>query len=161
MHEQYQVSDRYSHVAALIVRWDDELDKDLNCKHEVLVIKLLQFERPELTCKYLQVKELNDLFNDDFNFTSKVLKLDTRSRPQQQLNHAIGELALNHDGPCQSHLLIVYYSGHGIGRGEGDLELAGFEFQPKDNGSQADYGETVYQKTTAESLRVVADTSRS
>ena len=35
MHQQYQISDRYNHVAALIVRWDDELDKDLNCKYEV------------------------------------------------------------------------------------------------------------------------------
>lgn len=35
MNQQYQVSDRYNSVAALIVRWDDDLDKDLNCKYEV------------------------------------------------------------------------------------------------------------------------------
>ncbi|KAK3725215.1 hypothetical protein LTR37_000726 [Vermiconidia calcicola] len=109
MHQQYQVSDRYDHVAALIVRWDDELDRDLQCKHEV--------------------EELNNLFKDDFHFNSRVLKLDTRSRPQSQLNHAVAELVHRDDGPSRKHLLIVYYSGHGVARGDGHLGFAGV---PKD-----------------------------
>lgn len=73
-----------------------------------------------------QVEELNKLFKGNFHFHSTVLRLDTTSRPQQQLNCAIAELVRHWDGPSRTHLLIVYYSGHGIGRPDGDLELAGY-----------------------------------
>lgn len=127
MNQHYQVSDRYNSVAALIVRWDDELDKDLNCKHEVwLHLGFLPGSASAKNCVLKQVKELNTLFNDDFNFKSTILRLDTITKPQQQLNYAIADLVFRYDGPCRTHLLIVYYSGHGIGRGEGDLELAGY-----------------------------------
>jgi hypothetical protein len=33
--EKFGASEQYSHVAALLIRWDDELDQDLKCKDEV------------------------------------------------------------------------------------------------------------------------------
>lgn len=35
MCREFKIPDKYQSVACLIVRWDDELDKDLNCRAEV------------------------------------------------------------------------------------------------------------------------------
>ncbi|KAI7679012.1 hypothetical protein KC322_g14798 [Hortaea werneckii] len=101
MCHQFKIADRYSHVAAVIIHWADELDKELHCADEVA--------------------ELDRFFRDDFNFSSRVVVLNIDSKPQAQLNWAINNLILEHDGPSHSHLLIVYYSGHGGGRGENEL----------------------------------------
>ncbi|KAI7341746.1 hypothetical protein KC354_g16905 [Hortaea werneckii] len=101
MCHQFKIADRYSHVAAVIIHWADDLEKDLHCANEVA--------------------ELDQLFRDDFNFCSRVVVLNVDSKPQAQLNSAIGNLILEHDGPSHSHLLIVYYSGHGGGCGENEL----------------------------------------
>ncbi|RMX73600.1 hypothetical protein D0869_13440 [Hortaea werneckii] len=101
MCHQFKIADRYSHVAAVIIHWADDLEKDLHCANEVA--------------------ELDQFFRDDFNFSSRVVVLNINSKPQAQLNSAIGSLILEHDGPSHSHLLIVYYSGHGGGCGENEL----------------------------------------
>ncbi|KAI6888023.1 hypothetical protein KC360_g3716 [Hortaea werneckii] len=103
MCHQFKIADRYSHVAAVIIHWADDLDNDLHCANEWKAL------------------ELDQLFRDDFNFCSQIVVLNIDSKPQAQLNSAISSLILDHDGPSHSNLLIVYYSGHGIGCGENEL----------------------------------------
>ncbi|KAK4540551.1 hypothetical protein LTR36_009081 [Oleoguttula mirabilis] len=103
--EALKIPDTYRHVAVLIVHWADYLDVDLKCGKEV--------------------KELNDLFAKRFNFHSNVLTLHDMKRPQAQLNHGITELILQHDGPCRSNLLIIYYTGHAVGVDNHALEVSG------------------------------------
>jgi len=45
------------------------------------------------------------------------------------LNAAVARFVKDHDGPHRSHLLVVYYSGHGISKmkdGEETLFIAGY-----------------------------------
>lgn len=72
------------------------------------------------------MQELHNLFENDFKFSSHVVALDVKTRPQSQLNHAVSSLVRFHDGPCRNNLLIVYYSGHGEGvQDQHDLYFSG------------------------------------
>ncbi|KAK5137339.1 hypothetical protein LTR08_008916 [Meristemomyces frigidus] len=92
-------------ASVLIVRWADYLDRDLQSGEEV--------------------EDLKTLFVEQFHFTATILTLDDKRNPQLQLRNGIDNLVLKYDGPCRSHLLIVYYTGHGIGRDDAGLEIAG------------------------------------
>lgn len=78
-----------------------------------------------------QVNELHELFQNDFNYESRVVTLDDRTRPQHQLNSEIADFVRKHDGPHRSNLLILYYSGHGYVRDPGGSEehyvISGYE----------------------------------
>lgn len=39
--KEFQKPDYYDHVAALIVRWSDEVDRDLSCREEEVLIPLI------------------------------------------------------------------------------------------------------------------------
>lgn len=58
------------------------------------------------------MQELSKLFRDDFHFKVEHTLLNTVKPPQQQLNHAITDFVLKHDGP--NNLLLIYYAGHGL-----------------------------------------------
>jgi hypothetical protein len=66
-----------------------------------------------------QVDELVTLFNQHFNYKSKIVELDVQKKAQHQLNNAITSFVLDNDGP--NNLLIVYYTGHGTYRKEESL----------------------------------------
>lgn len=95
----------YSDVGALLIRWDDELDTDLKCKEEV--------------------DELDKLFKEKYGFDTSVVKLTSSPNPQQQLLDAMAELIPRYDGPSDSHLLIIYYSGHSKINRHGELDFRG------------------------------------
>jgi hypothetical protein len=61
--------------------------------------------------------ELESLFRDRFNFTTTIVELDLKTRPQHQLNLCIADFAMAYDGP--SSLLVVCYVGHAVWK---DLE---------------------------------------
>ncbi|KAL0258253.1 hypothetical protein SLS55_007426 [Diplodia seriata] len=82
-------SDGYDHVAVLIVKWHGDLDT-LKCQEEV--------------------EELEDVFRNDFNYTTRTIELHTKSSPQLQLNKEMAQFVYDFDGPRT--LLIVYYTGH-------------------------------------------------
>ena len=58
-----------------------------------------------------QVQELSKLFRESFGFQVERTTLNNTKPPQQQLNAAISNFVLEHDGPY--NLLLVYYAGHG------------------------------------------------
>ena len=57
------------------------------------------------------MQELSELFRESFGFQVEHTTLNNTKPPQQQLNAAISNFVLEHDGPC--NLLLVYYAGHG------------------------------------------------
>lgn len=73
----------------------------------------------------LQVEELDSLLKDRFHFESTVCVLNVKQKPQLQLNSAINDLVFKYNGPWRTHLLIVYYTGHGFGRDTNELMLYG------------------------------------
>lgn len=89
-----QSSYQYEEVNVLIVRWEDPLDIRLRCGAEV--------------------EKLEKLLVDKFRYSVKVLKLNHKTPPQIQLDIGINMLLQHHDGPHRTHLLIVYYTGHGV-----------------------------------------------
>ena len=58
-----------------------------------------------------QVKKLDELFRQSFNYPTKVVELQNASKPQLQLNLAVMKFVRKYNGP--HNLLIVYYTGHG------------------------------------------------
>ncbi|KAF2771713.1 hypothetical protein EJ03DRAFT_22498 [Teratosphaeria nubilosa] len=103
------IPNHYSHVAVLMVYWAADLDKGLN------VLK--------------EVKPLEELFKNDFGFTTEKFELKNTSdlkRPQLQLDKAMTDFVHEHDGSYRTNLLIVYYTGHGcVERNRPDLLIAG------------------------------------
>ncbi|KAF1977067.1 hypothetical protein BU23DRAFT_319257 [Bimuria novae-zelandiae CBS 107.79] len=87
------VSDTYSKVAVLIVKWADDLD-DLKTRAEA--------------------EELDAVFRELFKFTTETVELNVASKPQLQINRHMSAFVDKHDGP--HNLLIVYYTGHGVYR---------------------------------------------
>ncbi|KAH0557061.1 hypothetical protein GP486_005148 [Trichoglossum hirsutum] len=59
-----------------------------------------------------QVLGLEKVFQDNFKYNTKRLKLNIERNPQQQLNLGIGNFVLENDG--EYNLLIIYYAGHGV-----------------------------------------------
>ncbi|KAI5369286.1 hypothetical protein Slin15195_G001620 [Septoria linicola] len=92
--KQMGIPDTYQKVAVLMVRWDNMLDEDLKCEKEV--------------------EELEALFRQDFRYETRVAVLTNVKRPQAQLDSAVARFVEDYDGPHRSHLLIVYYTGHGM-----------------------------------------------
>lgn len=80
----------------------------------------------EVLLTLLKVKELGDLFTDRFGFDSKILTLNDSKKPQIQLNRGITNFVYEHDGSCRTHLLIVYYTGHGVCADEEGLDITGY-----------------------------------
>lgn len=60
----------------------------------------------------LQLEELDGLFRNHFNFSTKVVELDVASKPQHQLSSHVSSFIVENDGP--NNLLILYYTGHGV-----------------------------------------------
>lgn len=81
----------YARVAVLLIRWADELDKELNTGEET--------------------RELEALFRDRFHYDTKTVELNVRRKAQHQLDAHVSEFIRDNDGP--HNLLIVYYTGHG------------------------------------------------
>lgn len=103
--QELEIPYKYRTVAVLIVHWAEHLDRDLKCGEEI--------------------EGLKKLFTDHFNFQSSICTLHDKRDPQLQLRNAIDSLVLAYDGPCRTNLLIVYYTGHGIGRDEDGLDITG------------------------------------
>ncbi|OCK80678.1 hypothetical protein K432DRAFT_297177 [Lepidopterella palustris CBS 459.81] len=82
--------DYYRNVAVLMIKWSDELD-ELKTRAEV--------------------EELEALFQNSFNYNTKVVELNVSKKPQHQLNTHLNVFVEEHDGP--DNLMIVYYTGHG------------------------------------------------
>ncbi|OCL02527.1 hypothetical protein AOQ84DRAFT_382595 [Glonium stellatum] len=85
--------DGYLNVAVLIIKWSEELD-ELKTGAEVA--------------------ELDALFREQLNYTTKIVELNVSKKPQHQLNRHLSTFVEEHDGP--HNLMIVYYTGHGIYR---------------------------------------------
>ncbi|KAK0247974.1 hypothetical protein B0A54_12445 [Friedmanniomyces endolithicus] len=86
--------DHYTNVAVLMIHWIGSLDEDLKA--------------------YTEVAPLARLFRDDCGYEIKIVQLDNKgSPPQLQLEKTIADFVQQHDGPSRTHLLIIYYSGHG------------------------------------------------
>ncbi|KAK0264655.1 hypothetical protein LTR35_017255 [Friedmanniomyces endolithicus] len=61
-----------------------------------------------------EVTPLADVFRADCGYEIKIVQLDNRDTPPQlQLDKTIAEFVREYDGPCRTHLLIFYYTGHG------------------------------------------------
>ena len=58
--------------------------------------------------------ELDALFRESFNYTTKIVELNVSKKPQHQLNRHLSTFVEEHDGP--HNLMIVYYTGHGVYR---------------------------------------------
>lgn len=106
--EHMDTPDQYPKVAVKVISWCKELD-DLNCAEEVCILSQSS-HRWVLT--EFQVKILSELLCEDFRFQVEHTLLNNEKPPQQQLNAAISNFVLEHDGP--DNLLVVYYAGHGL-----------------------------------------------
>ncbi|KAK5725160.1 hypothetical protein LTR17_013196 [Elasticomyces elasticus] len=85
----------YTDIAVLILHWAASLDEDLNT--------------------HTEVTPLANILGQSFGFTVEVVELDNKLRePQLQLDEAVDDFVRRHDGHTDSHLLIVYYTGHGV-----------------------------------------------
>lgn len=63
----------------------------------------------------VQISELKDLFEKDFGVTAVVVTLQAGEiDPQVQMNAVITDFVHKYDGDDEEHLLVVYYSGHGL-----------------------------------------------
>lgn len=60
------------------------------------------------------MRELRTLLETRLNYECRVEVLNNDKKPQNQLNSAIASFVAEHDGHPRSHLLIVYYTGHGF-----------------------------------------------
>jgi hypothetical protein len=70
-----------------------------------------------------QAEELDALFRERFYYQTKIVELDLKAKPQHQLNSYISDFIRDYDG--LNHLLIVYYTGHGLWRDDKEcLELS-------------------------------------
>ncbi|KAK3647226.1 hypothetical protein LTR22_013887 [Elasticomyces elasticus] len=106
MRAQLATPNHYSSVAVLILHWTEGLDTDLKCYSEV------------------GIKPLKEVLKDGFGFDVRTVKLDNELKcPQVQLDKAIADFVYDHDGHHHSHLLIVYYTGHGFARFDRPHEL--------------------------------------
>ncbi|KAL1645886.1 hypothetical protein SLS61_008147 [Didymella pomorum] len=92
----------YLSVSVLIIKWADELD-ELKTKAEV--------------------QELDTLFRNRFHYTTEIVELNMKGKPQLQLKSRVSKFIEDYDGP--NNLLIVYYTGHGVYKDtENYLQLA-------------------------------------
>ncbi|KAF2851286.1 hypothetical protein T440DRAFT_449317 [Plenodomus tracheiphilus IPT5] len=100
--------DGYAKVAVLLVKWEDEVDDMKTAK---------------------EAHELETLFREQFNYTTEIVEIGVRGRPQLQLDRDISNFIYQHDGP--HNLLIIYYTGHGrYLDDEKYLEITGSEGNP-------------------------------
>ena len=124
MSREMKVPVDYSNVAVLIIKWTEKLD-GLNCTKEVRSQARLTLRPDDRSLTWEQVGDLDDLFRQRFGYTTKVVELSNDAKPQLQLNHAVAEFVLAHDG--QHNLLILYYTGHAEYHNEENyLELIGY-----------------------------------
>ena len=77
-----------------------------------------------------KAQELDTLLREQYNYHSKIVELDNQDRrPQLQLDKAITDFVFENDGPHRSHLLLVYYTGHGFSKtlanGQEELIVSG------------------------------------
>lgn len=98
-----RTSRQYARVIALLIRWTDEHDIDLDCGDEVE--DLLRFVR------------------GDMRWEVHTLTLDTQTELQSQLNSAIRQLVDSSDE--LANLIVMNYSGHGCHRDPDGLLLQG------------------------------------
>ncbi|KAF9701011.1 hypothetical protein EKO04_000601 [Ascochyta lentis] len=110
------LSEGYSHVSVLIIKWADELD-ELKTKAEA--------------------QELEAVFRDRFRYNTETVELNMKVKPQLQLKSRVSTFIEEHDGP--NNLLIVYYTGHGVYReNEKYLQLAACVNPTQGKGFQKD-----------------------
>ncbi|KAK1814407.1 Phosphatidylinositol-4-phosphate 5-kinase [Friedmanniomyces endolithicus] len=86
--------ERYTNVTVLMIHWVGSLDEDLKACTEVT--------------------PLANILRDDCGYKTKIVQLDNKDTPAQlQLDRTIADFVREYDGPCRTHLLIIYYTGHG------------------------------------------------
>lgn len=90
MCEEMKIPQGYQNIAVLIIKWADEIDQ-LKCAKEV--------------------EDVRKLFAEDFNFPTRVMELDNKTRPQLQLHCGVINFVSEYNG--EHNLFIIYYSGHG------------------------------------------------
>ncbi|KAI4256671.1 MAG: hypothetical protein LQ352_001989 [Teloschistes flavicans] len=109
---KYRSSENYKSVEVLLLRWDDTCD-DMTTKHEV--------------------KQLSDVFTEEFNWHTEIhcLKTDVEGKLQIQVNKIVINWVDKYDK--SNTLLLVYYAGHGKpGKTFGQLEIHG-QVSPNDH----------------------------
>ena len=78
-----------------------------------------------------QVEELDSMFQNDFHYRSRIVQLNNKPKPPQaQLDKAIMDFVYDFDGSHKSHLLLVYYTGHGFCKnrnGGEELFVSGYD----------------------------------
>ena len=79
-------------------------------KSAILILSESTFEL-RLTNDLHQVKTLDQLLREGFNYSTQIVEIDNKTKPQHQLNKAVTNFVSDYDGP--HNLLIVYYTGHG------------------------------------------------
>ncbi|KAL9121409.1 MAG: hypothetical protein Q9187_002035 [Circinaria calcarea] len=85
-----EVPQGYQNVAVLIVKWTEQLD-ELKSADEV--------------------KELDELLRQNFNYSTEIFEIDITTSPKLQLKKAVLDFVYKYNG--RHNLLIVYYTGHG------------------------------------------------
>ncbi|KAL9580866.1 MAG: hypothetical protein Q9203_006132 [Teloschistes exilis] len=107
----YRSSENYKSVEVLLLRWHDACD-DMTTKHEV--------------------KQLSDVFMEDFNWHTEIhcLKTDAEKKLQIQVNKIVINWVDKYDK--SNTLLLIYYAGHGKpGKHFGQLVIQG-QVSPND-----------------------------
>jgi hypothetical protein len=110
MCEEMNIPEGYQNVAVLIIKWIEELDQ-LKSGNEVSYLVMKRPRSNERTLIWEQVKELDELFRQKFNYPTQVVELQNVTKPQLQLNLAVMNFVNKYNGP--HNLLIIYYTGHG------------------------------------------------
>ena len=109
MCKEMQVPQGYQNVAVLIIKWTEELD-ELHSADEVSFFNSRGLVSNDVLM-YQQVRELDELLRESFNYSTEIFEIDVASSPKLQLKKAILDFVYKYNGP--HNLLIVYYTGHG------------------------------------------------
>lgn len=110
----------YLKVAVLIIRWDETIDDFKGHTKEVSTALPIP---PHISADpSLQIKRLQKIFEDKFNYHCTIFSISGSKKPQVDLNWAIMNHVREHDGP--NTLLIFFYTGHGDESGMDELGLS-------------------------------------
>ena len=109
VYQELDVPFEYRSVAVLLVHWADYLDQDLKGGNEVRAASSCTVRLANVP----QFREVKELFEQRFHFECETLTLDDKEDPQLQLSCGIPQFIRRYNGDCRTHLLILYYSGHG------------------------------------------------
>lgn len=104
----------YDCVGVLLINWVPDLD-DLDVAAEVMMnMSINHMSRITMLRYDTKVDELEAIFKDKYHFETQRLKLNNKTRTQNQLNVALSQFVEKYDVAEFRNLIIVYYSGHGV-----------------------------------------------